>query len=1419
MAVALLSPALAASPIDSAPQNTWVQVAPPKKTNGLTNRALIYSETNRNFYLLQGVPHRYSFRTDRWEYALDPAAEGRWGEESGDTINAPKMKRGRWMTRDSDGVTRPNTAFTPRIDYQYAHDKKRDLVYVFTYHTMMRFNPVTEQWAVLNDGRGARPTGEQHLLWGSMEYDPVNEEVVLFGGNSNVEGGTPGTWVFDPSTNKWRDLKLDVEPSARGYSPTVYDPVNKKIILFGGDHLDHTLADTWAYDVASRSWQNMKPALSPPPGAAHILVYLPKAKRVLLFDSQPGIAVPKGVRSAKALWTYDYATNRWQAIKQFGKGEYPPHGGGLVSGNRIFAVDDQDRVLAFGRQSHWGSPHAKGTAWAIRIDAASSDAGLTARQGVPPGAIQGRTGLNLSRTDFETEPADVAGQKKRIEGLADNVWLKVPIGKRPPGKRAWGTAVYVPQTDEIIRFTGGHAAHTGSDVPHYHVGENRYSLGYSAEFPADWGHGATGGTRGVSWSFGQRPFPSHSYRNNTYDSNTGMMVLNLIRDSADFRTAKRGPRLYYTWFYDPQAKDWLFPPIKVKGGNFGLADKLVGTPRGVVRWAGKELWLLDTTRFDRSQPDALSWARLPATGKLPSTADAHDSTSVVYDTRRDRLIFRDRNDRLHAYSFDTGAVSELNARNRRILRGAGSVDREAVYLPQNDVVVWLNRGEHGLIAYNVHRNNWFALPESGHKPGAGVSSGLVYEPRRGLLMVSDGTSNVYMLKPALRTPSPGELLLEIFDPFVDVSGRRATLSLETSIPASCRAARKTDQPFHEMPIRLDGSGTLQHQFSEAGLDAGSYSYFVRCAHQSSAPNSTVKEVPFFIGLKVGDIEANAPTLRTMGLSVPILAGDQAHTATARVRYRRSGSKGWTEALPLMRVRPQFAKIKRRREFAGTLFGLSEGTVYDVEVRIEDGDFMVSRSTRVATRSMPRSNPEMPIPVAVNSTEGLKTALRNARPGHVIKVAPGNYNGNFTLDGRGDGGTVKNPIVIRGADRAKTVLRSVKGHTLSIFRDFVTVENLTIEANARSYALRADDVEHLVIRGNLIRSGRGFEGSHKANRFYTIYDNVWRGMHQWKDIWPRRKLTLASGRKVDSYKATWNSEGIGVSGQGHAIFNNTISGYGDAISITRFTKIPNNDIDIYHNRILWTGDDGLELDDGARNVRAWENQVLNSATMASVQHNSDTGGPVYVVRNVSLNPVMAFVKLNDGPTGVYILNNTMVRTNDVKKDGTPSSRSIWSQPNKGLIRDLTLKNNLLISFGERPKIALAFEARTEEATTDFDYNRYYPDSQFWLGNYRDEKNFARSQARGSKYDNNGGILDHRANPVFKVGPKIGKSILTLAPPRTYVLNPDSNAADGGAVIPGITDGFSGRAPDVGAYEIGAEFPHYGASWQPSPLGGE
>ena len=65
-------------------------------------------------------------------------------------------------------------------------------------------------------------------------------------------------------------------------------------------------------------------------------------------------------------------------------------------------------------------------------------------------------------------------------------------------------------------------------------------------------------------------------------------------------------------------------------------------------------------------------------------------------------------------------------------------------------------------------------------------------------------------------------------------------------------------------------------------------------------------------------------------------------------------------------------------------------------------------------------------------------------------------------------------------------------------------------------------------------------------------------------------------------------------------------------------------------------------------------------------------------------------------------------------------------------------------------------------------------------------------------------------VFEKVTAPGKDPRTLYDPEdfNFVLRPGSVAVDAGLPMAGINDRYSGRAPDLGAYELGCPLPHYG-----------
>jgi hypothetical protein len=49
---------------------------------------------------------------------------------------------------------------------------------------------------------------------------------------------------------------------------------------------------------------------------------------------------------------------------------------------------------------------------------------------------------------------------------------------------------------------------------------------------------------------------------------------------------------------------------------------------------------------------------------------------------------------------------------------------------------------------------------------------------------------------------------------------------------------------------------------------------------------------------------------------------------------------------------------------------------------------------------------------------------------------------------------------------------------------------------------------------------------------------------------------------------------------------------------------------------------------------------------------------------------------------------------------------------------------------------------------------------------------------------------------------------MRPPSGVGLHPRSNAVDAGLRLPNVNDAYTGRAPDLGVFELGSESPHYG-----------
>jgi hypothetical protein len=255
------------------------------------------------------------------------------------------------------------------------------------------------------------------------------------------------------------------------------------------------------------------------------------------------------------------------------------------------------------------------------------------------------------------------------------------------------------------------------------------------------------------------------------------------------------------------------------------------------------------------------------------------------------------------------------------------------------------------------------------------------------------------------------------------------------------------------------------------------------------------------------------------------------------------------------------------------------------------------------------------------------------------------------------------------------------------------------------------------------------------------------------------------------------------------------------------------IDFYNNDMYNMGDNCIETDGGGRNIRVFRNRCFNTASGA-LSAQPTFGGPIYFFQNIVYNsPSSGSLKYVATPAGVLCYQNTFI-----------------GEANAGPSSNVHFRNNLILAQGAAP---LVFSVSTFTNYSSSDYNGFRPnaagDAAFqWSSppfevavNY-DEKALVprrfktlREYSDASHQDAHSVTLDY--DTFVKVTMPDRADPQRLYDPAQFDFHPKpaSAAVDAGIVLPNINDGFSGRAPDLGALESDRPAPHYG----PRPSNGK
>ena len=370
-------------------------------------------------------------------------------------------------------------------------------------------------------------------------------------------------------------------------------------------------------------------------------------------------------------------------------------------------------------------------------------------------------------------------------------------------------------------------------------------------------------------------------------------------------------------------------------------------------------------------------------------------------------------------------------------------------------------------------------------------------------------------------------------------------------------------------------------------------------------------------------------------------------------------------------------------------------------------------------------------------------------------------------------------------------------------------------------------------------GAGIFSNYAGSSGFYIADNTFVGRNDPKHLigWAGEMWTKFRGVEGQIFPPAMASYvAVKLYGPGHVVAHNYIADFHDGINVETYgnpdgsvasgpgivdgPKYPTRDawdrrpvaIDFYGNYITNSHDNPIEADGSMHNIRIMRNMFINHASHAFCNQPT-LGGPVYWIRNIAYHLPAGSTRLTNGAAGAVFYNNTILS----ETAAGATSNSHW-------------RNNLILGESALPAI---FAVTTFTSYTSSDYNGFRPNpgaatSFEWnsppqpvvadfTGPGRAAKLETRrfttlaDYAKATGQDAHSVLVDY---DVFMKVPKLdAQDAATVqrlydAKDLDFSLRAGSSAVDRGVVLPTITDGFTGRAPDLGALERDRPAPVYG-----------
>ena len=615
----------------------------------------------------------------------------------------------------------------------------------------------------------------------------------------------------------------------------------------------------------------------------------------------------------------------------------------------------------------------------------------------------------------------------------------------------------------------------------------------------------------------------------------------------------------------------------------------------------------------------------------------------------------------------------------------------------------------------------------------------------------------------------------------------------------------------------------------------------------------------------GEFVIEPSTLISLGFEWYI-EGDDNRDASVSVRYRIRGEMDWRDALPLLRLqREELINTYGAFDytvpnmFAGSIMDLQPDTEYEVNLRLSDPDGVEHTDQQqffVHTRAEPRpfsggrvfhvyppgfeGDKQEPsftgllgaFYTSANGADWFNAYPPRVKPGDTILVHAGTYKDDryryanqlgLLFDGTyrfRQSGTAEKPIAIKAAGDGDVIFDGNGNHVLFdvMASDYLYFEGLTIRNTEVAFQAGhkglAGAVGLTVKNCRLENIGRGIYTDWSGSRNFYIADNIFIG----KSHPERLEGWIGSvWRDTPGYPTPVISElAVKVYGSGHVIAHNYVANFHDGIDHATYGEPDGNpspirermpvSVDIYNNDITNVDDNCIEADGAMHNIRVLRNRCFNQAHR-SLSTQPVFGGPAYFIRNIVYHaPEGGSVKFTANSAGILVYHNTFA--SDVLSMGQASN--------------LHFRNNLILGQGAAPEV---FSMETATSYSSSDYNGFHPNpgadfSFIWkspdfnkVADFTGELIDRRFQSL-AEYSNATGQDSHSILLDFEIFKNVS-GLTTDNPGRLYNaqecdfrLKAGAQAIDAGMILPNVNNDYTGRLPDLGAYEFGQEIPHYG-----------